>query len=151
MTFGKQSIVGVLSSGIAMAFGATIALWDGLQRDGAHNAQEPKRSQNASDAAGQRTKRLREVRPIVTNLAEPAGAWVRVELALVISGSPSAKLDEFVAEFVSDTTDFLRTVTAQEVQGTNGLRRLREDLLDRARFRIGAAAEAVLIQTLVVQ
>ena len=94
---------------------------------------------------------LREIRPIVTNLAEPTGAWVRLELALVVSGSTSAKLDELVAEFVSDTTDFLRSVAAQEIQGVNGLRRLREDLLDRARFRIGAAIDAVLIQTLVVQ
>lgn len=96
-------------------------------------------------------KNLRDLRPIVTNLSSPEGAWVRVELALLISGKPDPKLEPRVAEFVTDATDFLRGSNAQQLMGANGLRRLREDLLERARFRIGQNAEAVLIQTLVVQ
>lgn len=96
-------------------------------------------------------KSLRDVRPIVTNLSSPEGAWVRVELALIISGKADPKLDQHVAEFVSDATDFLRGTNSQQIIGANGLRRLREDLLERARFRIGRGVEAVLIQTLVIQ
>lgn len=150
MSLGKHGLIGLLSSGIAISFGASLALWEG-RSPGDHPLQEPSQPQEKTRSVGPSTRTLREVRPIVTNLSEPAGAWIRVELALVISGSPNAKLDEFLAEFVSDSTDFLRTVSAREIQGVNGLRRLREDLLDRARFRIGATVEAVLIQTLVVQ
>lgn len=96
-------------------------------------------------------KNLRDLRPIVTNLSSPEGAWVRVELAILISGKLDPKLEPRLAEFVTDATDFLRGSNAQQLMGANGLRRLREDLLERARFRIGQNAEAVLIQTLVVQ
>lgn len=150
MTLGKYSLIVLLSSAVAIVLGAASAFWEERSRSddlslGTTQAHEKGQS------IGQSTRTLREVRPIVTNLAEPAGAWIRVELALAISGSPGAKLDEFLAEFISDSTDFLRTVSAQEIQGVNGLRRLREDLLDRARFRIGPTVERVLIQTLVVQ
>lgn len=147
MTPRKYGLIAFLTSGVAVACGASAALW--LERG--RPLHDVKQQQDVGQAAVTAMRQLREIRPIVTNLAEPSGAWVRVELALVISGSKNANLDESLAEFVSDSTDFLRTVTAQEIQGVNGLRRLREDLLDRARFRIGAAAEAVLIQTLVVQ
>lgn len=150
MTPGKYGLNLLLWSAVAIGFGAGSASWEGTSRsDGL--ALDTKQPQEKERSTGQPTKTLREVRPIVTNLAEPAGAWVRVELALVMSGPPSAKPDEFFAEFVSDSTDFLRTVAAREIQGAAGLRRLREDLLDRARFRIGLTVEAVLIQTLVVQ
>jgi len=111
----------------------------------AHLAESPARENLVSD------KKLRDVRPIVTNLSSPEGAWIRVELALLISGKSDPKLDQYVAEFISDTTDFLRGMDARQITGANGLRRLRADLLERARFRIGPAVEAVLIQTLVVQ
>lgn len=150
MNAGTYGRVGLLSSTIAIALGASVALWQGKSQSD-HLVQDAKQPVEKGQVVGHSTRTVREVRPIVTNLAEPAGAWIRVELALVLSALPNGKADEFLAEFVSDSTDFLRTVTAQEIQGVNGLRRLREDLLDRARFRIGAAVEAVLIQTLVVQ
>ncbi|MFT4095941.1 MAG: flagellar basal body-associated FliL family protein [Rhodoblastus sp.] len=102
-------------------------------------------------AAVEQGAAIRELKPIVTNLSAPAGAWIRLELALALNARPGAPIDKQIAEFASDTADFLRSLSAEQLQGPNGLRRLREDLLERARFRVGKEAESVLIQTLVIQ
>ncbi|MCC0004805.1 MAG: flagellar basal body-associated FliL family protein [Methylobacteriaceae bacterium] len=145
-------LAALVCSCIAIALGAAGGWWGDLVRKPAQSAEpQATHGHGASHAEAISAKRLHDIRPIVTNLAAPAGAWVRVELALVVTGKADPKFDQRVAEFVSDTTDFLRSMTAQQIEGANGLRRLRADLLDRARFRIGAGAESVLIQTLVVQ
>ncbi|MCB1541307.1 MAG: flagellar basal body-associated FliL family protein [Rhodoblastus sp.] len=145
-------LVALVCSCVAIGVGAAAGWWGDLVRKPAQSAApQATHDHGAKHAEPASEKGLRDVRPIVTNLAAPAGAWVRVELSLVVSGKADPKFDQRVAEFVSDTTDFLRSMTAQEIEGANGLRRLRADLLDRARFRIGAGAESVLIQTLVIQ
>lgn len=108
-------------------------------------------NQHDKTTVGPSVPLVREIKPIVANLSAPPGAWVRVELALAISGQASPKIDLQINQFATDTTDFLRSVSARQLEGPNGLRRLREDLLERARVRIGQEANAVLIQTLVVQ
>lgn len=147
----KAIFMVALVSVVALGCGAGVGWFNGSGQTAEHGVNEARPPEKASHVQGVAARMLREVRPIVTNLATPSGAWIRLELALTISGAPNPKLDQLVAEFVSDSTDFLRTVGAQEIEGANGLRRLREDLLDRAQFRIGPEVETVLIQTLVVQ
>lgn len=143
-------IVVLICSLAALGLGAGVG-WFGQSLDRSSVKSGPSSRSAPTPAPSSFNKTLKDIRPIVTNLAEPAGAWLRVELAVVMSGPPNPKLDLLILEFVSDATDFLRTVTAREIEGPSGLRRLREDLFERARYRIGKEVEAVLIETLVVQ
>lgn len=147
----RDAITVLICSCVAIAAGAAGGIRGGFthpaETTNRRETQTPSATRTHSGAA----RTVREIRPIVTNLSAPPGAWIRVELALIASGEANPKLDQQISEFVSDTTDFLRSMTSQQLEGPSGLRRLREDLLERARFRIGMAVEAVLIQTLVVQ
>ncbi|MFV0279837.1 MAG: flagellar basal body-associated protein FliL [Rhodoblastus sp.] len=147
----KKPVVMFVVSAIALTLGGASGWWGGKmgQSESAHK--EVGATEKSNHAPAHAGKTLRELKPIVTNLSAPAGAWVRMELALIVGGPADPKLEQRIAEFVSDCADFFRTLSAQQVEGVNGLRRLREDLLDRARFRIGKDVESVLIQTLVVQ
>ena len=145
------AMIVALCSVVSLASGAAAGLWGASNRTTSSQHGQAPQTIGASAPSGASAKLLREVHPIVTNLGAPAGAWIRVELAVVLAGPANPKLDQSLLEFVSDATDFLRTLTAKQIEGSNGLRRLREDLLDRARFRVGSSVEAVLIETLVVQ
>lgn len=140
------------SSVVAIALGAGSGWWgESFLRMKTPDGESASSSKAGPASDPRMSRTVRELRPIITNLSAPASAWVRVELALLVTAPTGQKFEQQVSEFISDATDFLRTVTAQQLEGPGGLRRLREDLFERARFRLGNVAEAVLIQTLVVQ
>ncbi|HMN70978.1 MAG TPA: flagellar basal body-associated FliL family protein [Rhodoblastus sp.] len=145
----KNIVPLLLCTLLSLAIGSLGGLWGSVKR--AESGSNEPNAARRKVAMVDHDAMLRELKPIVTNLSAPPGAWVRLELALAIAGPGAKTLDKQLIEFSSDVTDFLRTVSARQLQGPNGLRRLREDLLERARFRIGKEAEAVLIQTLVIQ
>lgn len=99
----------------------------------------------------QKSPNVRDLKPIVTNLAGPAGAWVRLEASVLFQTALDAREDKLVAEIADDTTAFLRTLSAAQLEGARGLRNLRDDLSERLDVRTGGRARGVLIQTLVVQ
>ena len=148
----KISVVILLCSAISTILGAAAGWWAHVP-GAATEARQPQAANAGHIAfdAGKPAKLLRELHPIVTNLSAPAGAWLRVELAIVLAGAIKPNIDLLLVEFISDATDFLRSLSAADIEGPNGLRRLRVDLLERARYRMGAGVESVLIETLVVQ
>ena len=92
----------------------------------------------------------KELKPIVTNLAAPPGAWVRLEASVVVD--PKANLDEKVmGDLTTDLVSFLRSVNASQIEGVLGLRRLRDDMNERLMLRSNGRVKEILIQTLVVQ
>ena len=93
---------------------------------------------------------IRELKPSVTNLAAPPGAWVRLEAA-ILSDVADAELDRLAGEIATDTLAFLRTLSASDLAGAEGLRHLREDLGERAAIRSGRRVRELIIETMVVQ
>lgn len=92
---------------------------------------------------------LKALPPIVTNLASPARAWVRLEALLVVTDEKDATA--IAASLTDDFIAFLRTVELAQIQGTTGFQLLREDLMDRARIRSGGRVSDVVIQTLIIE
>lgn len=93
---------------------------------------------------------LRSVGAVVTNLAEPADAWVRVESSVVLKGVvPNA--DVTVAEIRADLIAYLRTLSMAQIEGASGLQHLREDLNERVALRSKGAIRELIVETLVVQ
>jgi len=90
------------------------------------------------------------LKPILTNLIEPEGTWVRMELSLVLKGQQALE-PEIEAEISNDFIALLRQMTLNQIKGPTGLMNLREDLLDRARIRSEGRVCALLISNLVIE
>jgi flagellar FliL protein len=88
---------------------------------------------------------------IITNLAAPERAWIRLEASLVMENEQSAEANALAGAIVEDIVAFLRTVSLRQLQGASGYQHLREDLNDRVRMRGGGKVRDLLIQNLVVE
>ncbi|ABM45378.1 hypothetical protein H704_01024 [Bartonella bacilliformis Peru38] len=88
--------------------------------------------------------------PLVTNMASPEKAWIRVEIALIVKSGETISSTE-VANISSDFLAFLRQITIDQVKGPSGLMHLRSDLFDRAKIRSGDKISNILISNLVIE
>jgi flagellar FliL protein len=94
---------------------------------------------------------LRKISPVVTNMAAPAGAWIRMEGSVVTDPLNEEEASVLVARIGEDIVSYLRTVSASQIEGARGLQYLREDLNERATIRSGGKVRELIIETLVVQ
>jgi flagellar protein FliL len=94
---------------------------------------------------------LRDLPPIIANLADPPDAWVRLQATLVVDSASTPKPDILAALIAEDILGFLRTLTLGQIAGASGLQHLREDLNERAVIRSDGRVRELILQTLVVQ
>src|SRR5215216_4334834 len=95
--------------------------------------------------------RLRKISPLVTNLADPAGAWIRMEASVVTDHLNEEEANVLVTRLGEDIVSYLRTVSPAQIEGARGLQYLREDLNERATVRSRGKVRELIIETLVVQ
>jgi flagellar protein FliL len=105
---------------------------------------------NAAPAYGQNVS-LIDLPPIISNLAEPPNAWVRLQVAIVYDNKAVSKPQVLAATISEDILAYMKTVTVAQIGGASGLEHLREDLNERALTRSDGHIHEVIIQTLVVQ
>lgn len=98
--------------------------------------------------AGEESPNLIRLQPITTNLSFPSESWVRLEVSLVVKGTPDIEMVELVHQ---DMVGYLRTLSLQQVQGARGFRYVREDLKERAILRSKGNVENILIRTFVIE
>jgi flagellar FliL protein len=94
---------------------------------------------------------IRELPPIVTNIAMPEDVWIRIESSLVFDAEKLPEPDMAIKEITGDILSYLRTLSLPQVQGARGLRHLREDLNERVAIRTEGKVKELLIQGMVVQ
>lgn len=94
---------------------------------------------------------LRELAPVITNLADPPEAWVRLQAAIVVEPEATKKVELLAAQIGEDILAYLRTASLASIGGASGLRHLREDLNERARIRSDGEVRELVIFALVVQ
>ena len=94
---------------------------------------------------------LRELPPVVTNLAQPAETRLRLQVAIVFPKKATDKPEILAAQITDDIVAYAKTLTVTQLQGASGLQALREDLNDRAATRSGGKVREVIIENLVVQ
>lgn len=104
-----------------------------------------------SETVARQSLVVRELPPIVTNLAVPETSWVRLQAAIVYDATAVPNPEPLVTELMSDIVAFLRTVSLASLEGADGLRSLREDLSERATVRSEGRVREFVIQALVVQ
>jgi flagellar FliL protein len=88
--------------------------------------------------------------PIVTNLASPERAWIRIEASLVTEDD-SGEAKANAVKVAEDTVAYLRTLSLPMIEGASGLLHLREDLLERARLRTNGKVQDLIVHTLIVE
>lgn len=95
--------------------------------------------------------RLWPMRPLVTNLAAPTDAWVRVQASLIFSQDVDSDTPVMVSRIEEDILAYLRSLTMAHLEGAIGLQHLREDLNERARLRSNSQVREVILEALVIQ
>lgn len=95
--------------------------------------------------------KLKSLPPIVTNLAAPDHAWIRMQCSIVYDAKALPEPEIMAAQINADVVAFLRTQTLAAIEGAAGLRRLQEDLDERVLTRSNGAVHELIIETLVVQ
>ena len=105
----------------------------------------------ATDADKHAPSRIVELRPIITNLAAPPAAWIRLEAALVYADASREGRDVMNGEIAADFAVYLRSTRGDRLEGSLGLLELRDDLRERADIRSSGKVRDVLIETMVVQ
>lgn len=142
--FGYAVLAPPPSEGEAPAAAQSQAHAPGVEgRHGAPPPAKPKPS-NAKFA-------VKELPPVVTNLARPATSWIRLQAAIVYDPKDVPHIDAMTAALMSDITAFLQTLELNAVEGPDGLRRLQEELAGRASTRFEKGLRDFIIETLVIQ
>ncbi|SCM74878.1 Flagellar basal body-associated protein FliL [uncultured Pleomorphomonas sp.] len=96
------------------------------------------------------TSRLYRLKPIVTNLTDPADVWLRLDAAVVFEDEmPNSEIVS--AKISEDLLAFLKTLKVGQLEGATQLQHLREDLRDRVAIRSGGDVRDLIIESLVVQ
>lgn len=97
------------------------------------------------------TLQVKELPPVVTNLAGSAKSWVRLQSAIVYDPHELPHVETLVPELMSDITAFINTLDLSSIEGPDGLRRLQEELNERAAIRSDRHVRELIVETLVVQ
>ncbi len=127
---------------------------------GIHLANTVKRLANAEKEAAQNAPRplkysgdtvIKTLEPVVSNLAEPSGVWVRLETSIIFDNGAIENPDVMGAEIRKDMMAYVRTLKLAQIEGPSGLQHLREDLNERARVRADGRVRELLIETMIVQ
>lgn len=89
--------------------------------------------------------------PMITNLAAPAGVWLRVEASLLASKDKSRAPQALAAEMGAAILAYIRTLKLGDIEGNSGFLAFRDDLDDLVKIASHGAAQKVLIKSLVVE
>lgn len=117
-----------------------------IEADGAPKI-SPKDAASLLDYNNPRVKKLP---PIVTNLAEPAETWARLE-ATIVFADEILDTNMYTLQISEDIIGFLKTVKLAQIEGPSNFQHLREDLKDRVAIRSGGEVSELIIESFVVQ
>lgn len=116
---------------------------------GGHGAPEPEKAAMKVKLPSKLV--TRDLQPLITNIAMPPDLWVRLEATIVYDQAEIDNPEVMMTELSGDLLGYLRTLTLREIQGSDGLMFLRQDLKERVALRTQNKVRDIVIQTLVVQ
>lgn len=135
----------LVAAGAGWVLGGVLAPQVATQEEVADAAQEGNTQETGENPPRQNVVPLE---PITTNLSYPSENWIRIEVSLVFSDKPDAKLADLIQQ---DILSFLRTVSLQQIEGPRGFQYLREDLRERAKLRSEGRVSEILFRTFVIE
>ena len=105
----------------------------------------------ASNESGENTGIIRQLAPIVTNLASPKDVWMRIELSIIIKPEAKAEQDLIAVRSSDQILALLRTIDLAQIEGPSGFLHFREDINDLVRKSSEQKVAQVLINSMVVE
>ena len=105
----------------------------------------------ASQEPAENASIIRQLSPIITNLASPKDTWMRIEVSIVINPEARAEQDLIAVKSSDQIMAFLRTVDLAQVEGPSGYLHFREDINDLVRESSDNKVAQVLISSMVVE
>lgn len=121
----------------------------GTHRRGAHGDPHGKAAEKAPPPPPE--LRVKELPALVTNLGGDKRNWVRLQSAIVYDAHETQHPEALIPEIMSDITAFMSTIDVSSIEGADGLRRLQEELGERATTRSERQVKEFIIESLVVQ
>ncbi len=94
---------------------------------------------------------VKDLAPILTNISGSNVNWARLQASVLFDAKGLPHPEHMLAELAGDIVAYLRTVPMSALEGADGLRRLNEDLDERASVRSEGRVRKVIIQSLVLQ
>jgi len=107
--------------------------------------------EGASSERGENTGIIRQLAPIVTNLASPKDVWMRIEVSIVIKPEAKAEQDLIAVKSGDQILALLRTIDLAQIEGPSGFLHFREDINDLVRESSEQKVAQVLINSMVVE
>lgn len=95
--------------------------------------------------------RLQSLKPLVTNLTSPKGAWIRLKAAILLEDDANGEVAILRKKVEDDFLSYLRTLSLSHLEGSIGLQHLREDLTERAKIRTKGLVHEVILESVVIQ
>ena len=117
---------------------------------GGDHGSEPA-EETAGDEHGENAGIIRQLAPIVTNLASPKDVWMRIELSIVIKPEAKAEQDLIAVKSSDQILALLRTIDLAQIEGPSGFLHFREDINDLVRESSEHKVAQVLINSMVVE
>jgi flagellar FliL protein len=105
----------------------------------------------AGDAHGENIGIIRQLAPIVTNLASPKDVWMRIEISIVIKPEAKSEQDLIAVKSSDQILALLRTIDLAQIEGPSGFLHFREDINDLVRESSEHKVAQVLINSMVVE
>ncbi len=105
----------------------------------------------AGDEHGANIGIIRQLAPIVTNLASPKDVWMRIEVSIVIKPEAKAEQDLIAVKSSDQILALLRTIDLAQIEGPSGFLHFREDINDLVRESSERKVAQVLINSMVVE
>jgi flagellar protein FliL len=104
-----------------------------------------------SDGPSENLGIIRQLAPIITNLASPKDVWMRIEVSIVIKPEAKAEQDLIAVKSSDQIMALLRTIDLAQIEGPSGYLHLREDINDLVRENSDQRVAQVLINSMVVE
>jgi flagellar FliL protein len=117
--------------------------------DGGHESQPAEGE--AGDEHGADAGIIRQLAPIVTNLASPKDVWMRIEVSIVIKPEAKSEQDLIAVRSSDQILALLRTIDLAQIEGPSGFLHFREDINDLVRESSEHKVAQVLINSMVVE
>jgi flagellar FliL protein len=152
---GEKGSGGLVGVAIVTLLAAAAGLGFGFYLSGDLKMPEPPKPVKGALAAekpkvAQVGAKLLELEPIITNLAEPKTAYVRIEGSLVLEGEVENAVI-LAGKISEDVVAYLKTTKLAQFEGASSFQSLREDLNDRARVRGGPQVRELVIHGMVIE
>ena len=141
---GGFAVATMLGPNLAPAPQAEVAASDG------DHASKPA-EETAHNEHGENTGIIRQLAPIVTNLASPKDVWMRIEVSIVIKPEAKADQDLIAVKSSDQILALLRTIDLAQIEGPSGFLHFREDINDLVRESSEHRVAQVLINSMVVE